>query len=92
MSDNPINIFKCTLYRLETETLTWELVDSEKEAKTLDPDYKLASLKDLHEYVEACGYIFEGIVRVIEGEFRWAELTTEEGEHFCEYVSTLILI
>ncbi|MED1789042.1 hypothetical protein P4V47_16380 [Brevibacillus laterosporus] len=91
MKEIPIDIFKCTFnYRSETETWTWELVTNAKEAKIIDSDYKLASLKDLHDYVAASGYIFEGIVRVLEGEFKWVELTTEAGEDFCEYVSTSI--
>ncbi|MCG7317667.1 hypothetical protein [Brevibacillus laterosporus] len=64
------------------------MVTNAKEAKKIDPYYKLASVKDLHDYVAASGYIFEGIVRVSEGEFKWVELTTEAGEDSCEYVST----
>lgn len=60
MSDNPINIFKCTFnYRSETETWTWELVTNAKEAEIIDPDYKLASLKDLHDYVAAGGEVLK---------------------------------
>ncbi|XOS93121.1 hypothetical protein ACLMAB_05625 [Brevibacillus laterosporus] len=65
MNEIPIDIFKCTFnYRLET--WAWELVTNTKEAECIDPDYQLASINDLHDYAAACGYIFEGIVRVLE--------------------------
>lgn len=81
------DIFKCNFnYKSNIDTWEWDLATSAIEAREIDPEYKLASLNDLHHYVEACGYIFKGVVRVAEGDFTWSEYYDKQGEYFCEYV------
>ncbi|TPG68927.1 hypothetical protein EEL31_10560 [Brevibacillus laterosporus] len=73
-----------------TNSNKWDLVTNPNEAIKIDPQYSLASIDDLHEYIAACGYVFEGVVRVVEGEFVWSEYYDKQGEHFCEYVHVTI--
>lgn len=85
------DIFKYNFnYKSHTDTWDWDLVTSAIEAREIDPNYQLASLNDLHNYVEACGFVFEGIVRVVEGEFAWSEYYDGQGEYFCEYIHVKI--
>lgn len=64
-------------YNSERNSYTYEVTDDLNYAKYLDPEYQLATLKDLHNWVAGCGEIFYGILSTKEGLCKWFE---------CEYI------
>ncbi|QDX94705.1 hypothetical protein EEL30_21940 [Brevibacillus laterosporus] len=77
------------VHDFENISANWELTtDCFMVAKGY-PHRSLASLNDLHEYVAACGHVFEGVLKVQEGFCKWFESSTETEElledYTCEY-------
>lgn len=63
----------------EANTSNWDLVESELEAKLIDPDYEVASVDDLYDMMAGCGYIYEGLIRVKEGIVKAVESALYDG-------------
>ncbi|AYB37570.1 hypothetical protein [Brevibacillus laterosporus] len=88
---NPINKpIKIFIVNYEYEDLyLWNLISSESEARSIDSEYKLASINDLHAYIEEGGEVFEGIIKVKEGLCKWFEKSTMTEDmledYYCEY-------
>lgn len=57
----------------ENSKQRWGLTDDESYAKTIDPNYRLAILTDLEEWLCACDEIFQGVVEIKEGKYKWYE-------------------
>lgn len=68
---------------------TWEVTDNEQLIKQLDPECKLASIEDLHDWVAATSEVFYGLVQSSDGIVQWfSETTTDElgmEDCICEY-------
>nr|WP_158330865.1 hypothetical protein [Brevibacillus laterosporus] len=80
------------VHDFENLSVNWELTTDCFMAARVDPHYSLASLNDLHEYVAASGFVFEGVVRVREGFCEWFESSTETEELLEDYVCEYRLI
>ncbi|MEC1725836.1 hypothetical protein P9E34_14040 [Schinkia azotoformans] len=76
-------------YYSENGINTWEVTDNEQLIKQLDPECKLATITDLHDWVAATGEVFEEIVESADGLVQWfSETTTDElgmEDCICEY-------
>lgn len=76
-------------YYAESGIDTWELTDNEQLIKQLDPECKLATITDLHDWVAVAGEVFEGIVESADGLVQWfSETTVDElgmEDCVCEY-------
>lgn len=49
----------------------WGLTVNQQLANKMDKNYRIATSKDLNDFMCATGYIFRQIIRVQEGAFRW---------------------
>lgn len=72
MTSNVKQIYICNNTIIE-ESCQWLLTDSMVHAKTIDPNFQLASVRDLLDWVAATGETFIGIVSVKEGLCKWFE-------------------
>ncbi|MGG1663065.1 hypothetical protein [Brevibacillus sp. NRS-1366] len=63
----------------DANTCNWDLVESEQEAKLIDPDYEIASVDDLYDMMAGCGYIYEGLIKVKEGIVKAVSSTLYDG-------------
>ncbi|MBG9776158.1 hypothetical protein [Brevibacillus laterosporus] len=77
------------VFIVQNEKNNWDLIDDYQDAFKMDKYCSLASINDLHDYVAAGGEVFEGIVKVKEGLYKWFEVTTMTEDmledHVCEY-------
>ncbi|MGG0793802.1 hypothetical protein ABE137_07325 [Brevibacillus laterosporus] len=81
------------IFIIYNEKNNWDLIDDYRKAYKLDQFCSLASIDDLHDYVAAGGEVFEGIVKVKEGLYKWFEMSTMTEDmledHICEYRSVI---
>ena len=77
-------IFICQ-YAFTTDSCNWHLTDSRTEAATLDENFQLASVEDLHDWVAATEQVFIGILSVREGLCKW--IVSDSFDDFGETVT-----
>ncbi|TPG68925.1 hypothetical protein EEL31_10550 [Brevibacillus laterosporus] len=75
-----------------TNSNRWDLVTDIDEAFQIDPNYSLASINDLHDYIAAGGEVFEGILKVSEGYCVWSESHYSVDDDFSEYDSQYTIV
>jgi len=72
MSPEVKNVYLC-IFNLSGDSGESEVTDDESYAKTIDPDYSLASKLDLIEHWRDTGEVFSGILNTYDGLVRWVE-------------------
>lgn len=72
MSTSTKPIYICR-YNYTKESYHWLLTEEREYARSIDPNFQLASLGDLLDWVAASGETFTGILAVKEGFCKWVE-------------------
>lgn len=66
-----------------------QLTTDEQLAKLHDPEYEMANINDLHDWVAASGEVFDGILLIKEGLCKWFERESlvwgSEKDYECGY-------
>lgn len=88
---NTKQIYICR-YNFSESKCQWLLTDNATYALSIDPNFQLANLADLHDWVAATGEVFTGILSVREGECKWIDRNyiDEFGEISYEYKYELL--